>query len=230
MPITVTCPQCGKKLNAPDSAAGKQARCPGCKATMTLPNPAAVAAEPPPLPDPEEVLDAEAVTTGVGGGGVGGLPEDDPSDPYALKDDVPHTGSAGAPAVDAPPAGPPRRPCPMCGEMIAMNAVQCRFCHEIFDPKLKKTNPTLAYGGGNKPTSTSSSAIWALVCGIAGFFLCGLILGIAAINLGNKAKKEIQASNGQIGGNGMATAGIVLGVIDLVAWALVIVARVALNS
>ena len=230
MPITVTCPQCGKKLNAPDSAAGKQARCPGCKATMTLPNPAA--AEPPPLPDPEEVLDAEAVTAGVGGGGGGGLPADDPADPYALKDDIPMRGSAagvGAPAEDAPPAGPPRRPCPMCGEMIPMNAVQCRFCHEIFDPKLKKTNPTLAYGGGGKPVSTSSSAIWALVCGIVGFLICGLILGIAAINLGNKAKQEIRASNGQIGGGGMATAGIVLGIIDLVLWALIIVAKVAVN-
>jgi hypothetical protein len=226
MPITVTCPQCGKKLNAPDSAAGKQARCPACKTTMTLPNPAAA---PPPLPEPEEVFDAESVSQPVGAGvGAPGLPEaDDPSDPYALKDDFPVKAPAGAPAVDARPAGPPRRPCPMCGEMIPMNAVQCRFCHEIFDPKLKKSNVTR---GSVQATSTSSSAIWALVCGIAGFFLCGLILGIAAINLGNKAKKEIDASRGEIGGSGLATAGIVLGVIDLVAWALLIVARVALRS
>src|SRR5262249_4537250 len=31
-----------------------------------------------------------------------------------------------------------RRPCPMCGEMILVSAVKCRFCGEIFDPALKR--------------------------------------------------------------------------------------------
>src|SRR5690242_4122227 len=31
-----------------------------------------------------------------------------------------------------------RRPCPMCGEMILMDAVKCRFCGEIFDETLKR--------------------------------------------------------------------------------------------
>ena len=30
MPITMSCPTCGKTLTAPDSAVGKRARCPGC--------------------------------------------------------------------------------------------------------------------------------------------------------------------------------------------------------
>ncbi len=30
-----------------------------------------------------------------------------------------------------------RRPCPMCGEMIATAAAKCRFCGEIFDPELR---------------------------------------------------------------------------------------------
>ena len=38
MPIEVHC-NCGKKLRAPDSAAGRRARCPACGSVMTLPSP-----------------------------------------------------------------------------------------------------------------------------------------------------------------------------------------------
>src|ERR1043165_4762024 len=51
MPISIRCPECGRKLSAPDGAAGKRARCPHCKTIVTLPSAAA--------PPPEEVLDAE---------------------------------------------------------------------------------------------------------------------------------------------------------------------------
>jgi predicted RNA-binding Zn-ribbon protein involved in translation (DUF1610 family) len=32
---------------------------------------------------------------------------------------------------------PPRRPCPMCGEMIAVGAAKCRYCDAIFDAGLR---------------------------------------------------------------------------------------------
>ena len=54
-------------------------------------------------------------------------------------------------------------------------------------------------------------AIAALVCGIAGF-LC-LIPGILGIIFGFVAKGQIRQSNGTQRGDGMATAGIVLGCI-----------------
>jgi hypothetical protein len=60
---------------------------------------------------------------------------------------------------------------------------------------------------------TNKKAIWSLVTGILGLLCCGL-LGIASIILGQGAKREIETS-GQ-GGRGMATAGVVLGVIALV--------------
>lgn len=60
---------------------------------------------------------------------------------------------------------------------------------------------------------TNKKAIWSLVTGIFGLLCCGLA-GIAAIILGQQAKKEI-AARGE-GGGGMATAGVVLGVIALV--------------
>lgn len=37
MPIRVVCPQCGKALNAPDTAAGKVANCPECKGKISIP-------------------------------------------------------------------------------------------------------------------------------------------------------------------------------------------------
>jgi hypothetical protein len=60
---------------------------------------------------------------------------------------------------------------------------------------------------------TNRKAIWSLVTGILGLLCCGL-LGIASIILGQQAKREI-ATSGE-GGGGMATAGVVLGVIALV--------------
>jgi hypothetical protein len=37
MPISFQCPKCGKKLKAPDSAAGRSSTCPGCGGTVTCP-------------------------------------------------------------------------------------------------------------------------------------------------------------------------------------------------
>ncbi len=37
MPISCECPQCGKRLKAADSAAGKKAKCPDCGAAIPIP-------------------------------------------------------------------------------------------------------------------------------------------------------------------------------------------------
>jgi len=55
-----------------------------------------------------------------------------------------------------------------------------------------------------------------MVCGIIGFVVAGLILGIIAITQGTKAKNL-----GYVGGK--ATVGIVLGIIDIVAWAIIMI-------
>jgi hypothetical protein len=54
------------------------------------------------------------------------------------------------------------------------------------------------------------------VCGIVGLLLCGVVLGPVAIYLGIQAKKEIRSSDGRLKGEGLATAGIVMGVIALI--------------
>lgn len=112
MSITVACSACGKTLKAPDSAAGKRAKCPQCSATVEVPEP---------------IYDADefAVTAGDASGAdefagddFGDITEFDDIDEYA--------GPAITDAVD-------RRPCPMCGEEIAVQAIKCRFCGEVFD-------------------------------------------------------------------------------------------------
>ncbi|MBN1304140.1 MAG: DUF4190 domain-containing protein [Anaerolineales bacterium] len=59
-------------------------------------------------------------------------------------------------------------------------------------------------------------AIVSLVAGITGFILLPVIGGIAAAITGHMAKKEIKESATPQGGEGMATAGLILGYANLV--------------
>jgi hypothetical protein len=52
MPLTVTCPRCGRRATAPDSAAGGAVACPACAATILLPAPLANGTMPPPVAMP----------------------------------------------------------------------------------------------------------------------------------------------------------------------------------
>jgi hypothetical protein len=73
------------------------------------------------------------------------------------------------------------------------------------------------YGQPYQPGGqTSTKAIVALVLGIVGLFFCGLFVGIAALIVGRGAVRQIDESGGRLTGRGMATAGWVLGLIDLV--------------
>lgn len=65
-----------------------------------------------------------------------------------------------------------------------------------------------------------SAATGAMVCGIIGLFFFGFIFGIIALVQGNKAKRL-----GFIGGK--ATAGIVLGIIDIIGWVLLMILEFA---
>src|SRR5262245_32066972 len=73
---------------------------------------------------------------------------------------------------------------------------------------------------GTSP-KTNSSAVVSIVCGILSFAVCSLV-GIVGIIYGLRAKREIQESGGTEGGEGLATAGIVLSAIGLVVMTLVI--------
>lgn len=62
----------------------------------------------------------------------------------------------------------------------------------------------------------SGMAIASLVCGLASFLCFGIVLGPVAFGLGLSARKTIARSNGWRTGDGMAIAGIVLGIIGTV--------------
>lgn len=74
---------------------------------------------------------------------------------------------------------------------------------------------------------TSSKATTSLVLGIVSLIFCGLLLGIPAMVVARQAKREIRESGGRVGGDGLATAGFVTGLIgtiwSVVAFVLVIV-------
>ncbi len=120
-----------------------------------------------------------------------------------------------------PRGGRTPRFCPVCGQ---------RLDAPDFQPKpnmrpLPRTNLAI-------PAKTSGRAIAALAFGILAFPLvfCSPILGITAIVLGTKARNEIDASNGQLNGRGMATAGMVLGIIATIFIPLVCITATAAGA
>ena len=79
-----------------------------------------------------------------------------------------------------------------------------------------------AYGYGYQaPPKSNGKALWAMILGIVSIVFCyvGLLIGPVAIFLAVQGKKDIQRSNGAETGEGMATAGLVTGIIGTVVWA-----------
>lgn len=67
-----------------------------------------------------------------------------------------------------------------------------------------------------QPPRTSTNAIISLIAGLLGFFgILPLIGSVVAIITGHMAKKEIRESAGTITGEGLATAGQILGYVSL---------------
>jgi hypothetical protein len=115
--------------------------------------------------------------------------------------------AAAAPGAAKSPPKPGMIACPHCGKHIAERAPICRYCKQA-------PTPDGLYRG---PKENAPGAVASLVCGIIGLFLFGIVLGIVAIVNANKAKRLI-ASDPRYGGGGMATAGLILGIICLVAF------------
>ena len=65
------------------------------------------------------------------------------------------------------------------------------------------------------PLPTSTLAVVSLVTGILGFLLLPIICSIVAIITGYQARKETRAVPPQAAGDGMATAGIIMGYIQM---------------
>ncbi len=172
MPISVKCTDCGKSLKAPDALAGKKAKCPDCGAVVAI---------------PAAIVDAEAMA------------ESFPSTPAQRK---PQTADAddslfdepAADEMDAPAAGD-RKPCPMCGELIAASAAKCRFCGEIFDARVgragRRSRGTANYAGfWTRFVAAFVDGIVVIIISVVIGFIAGMILG-----------PLFAAGGGNIGGN-----------------------------
>jgi hypothetical protein len=130
--------------------------------------------------------------------------------------------------------------CPNCGTANQDNAEFCTNCGAKLPaaagaprPPSAPTGPAPAApppGSGYQPAGaygipgeTSGKATASLVLGIIGLFVCPIVCSIAALLLGYQAKSEIAASQGRLGGEGNATAGIILGWVGLALYTLAII-------
>lgn len=128
---------------------------------------------------------------------------------------------ARMPRADRSSAPSGMKECPICGELIRVKARKCRYCGEIIDrglaaaKKREKHRDMMRRRRVYSPRGEVSSAKSALICGILGLFCVGVILGPIAILLGISALGELKRRP-EASGGGMAIAGIVLGVVDII--------------
>jgi hypothetical protein len=84
------------------------------------------------------------------------------------------------------------------------------------DPNQPFGSPWTQPGYGYTPPRTEGMAIGSLVCAVVGICACGLLLGPIAVVLGFVARNRIRESNGTLTGEGLALAGIIVGIVAFV--------------
>ena len=109
--------------------------------------------------------------------------------------------------------------CQNCGMANPDSAPFCSKCGSPLSAAARSTPGPVAVPGGSFATPpvtgnppASGKAIASLVCGIFTFFLPA---SIAAVILGHMAHSEIRKSAGRVGGQGIATTGLVLGYLGI---------------
>jgi len=111
--------------------------------------------------------------------------------------------------------------CPKCRVAISNDFQICPACRAI-------TSPDGLYHG---PKTNAPGAVSSLVIGLIGLSLAlfigigSAILGVVTIARANKARRAIP-TDPTLGGGGLATAGLVLGIVNLIIWVLIVVTRI----
>ena len=122
--------------------------------------------------------------------------------------------------------------CSKCGAEIENNVINNNKETEekaIAENVIENSASTIEANSTNETSNnqtvekaeTNGSAIGSFVCSLCGLLFAGIIFGIIAICLGASAKNQIKEKNQK--GNGFATAGIIIGIIDIVFVAIYIV-------
>jgi hypothetical protein len=119
--------------------------------------------------------------------------------------------------------------CSGCGNNVPVGE---RFCAVCGKEVSAASAPAPAFGppaeGTIFPAQTSGKAIACLVCGL---FLFAFPLSILAVIFGHLSVSEIRKSSGRLKGEGIATAGLVLGYVGLAVIPLIlIIAAIAIPN
>ena len=194
---------------------GPQAEPPGPPPAPTPAPPPPTYVPPPAAPPPSYVPPPPPATPAFGGPGAGPPP-------------FPTPGPGGFAGAQPPFPGP----APSAGSGPASG----------YGPPPGYPQQPVPYGPGSVSPPANSSALTGLIVGIVALvlgFTCLAVpwlAGIASIILGGKAKREIRASGGAQGGEGLATASQVMGWVCLGLFALgvlvfiVVIAGLATHS
>lgn len=99
----------------------------------------------------------------------------------------------------------------LCSSCSTLSETEKTFCPECGTPFVKGPNP------GATAKRSNGKALTSMILGICGLVLFGVILGVIALVFALIARNEIDAENPPTSRNrGQATAGLVLGIIDIV--------------
>jgi hypothetical protein len=133
--------------------------------------------------------------------------------PLKRLDDAAPVAAAAGVAAAVPPG---YMLCPACKKPVMDTEGLCGYCNAILSPD----------GIYHGPQVNAPGAVQSLVWALVGLVICGVIAGPIAIGKSREASKAIAASP-RYKGQGLATAGLVIGIIDIIGWILVIFARVS---
>ena len=120
-------------------------------------------------------------------------------------------------------AAGPRKPCPMCGELIAATAVKCRFCGHYLDPSVRPPPPTASSAEQfllpvNRPISAIAAGYLGLFAVLPFFGVIALIVALVALNTLKK--------NPHLAGRGRAWFGLIMGAVTTLFWGFALVMAV----
>lgn len=109
--------------------------------------------------------------------------------------------------------------CPTCGAQVPPAAVQTRSPARpvpVGTPSIDPITHAPVPGATMAPSQNSTAAIVSLAAGIASWTVLPFVAGVVAIIAGHMGKKEIRASGNRLGGDGLATAGLIMGYANVV--------------